>query len=226
MGPAPLLWLEPLEPPGSLQRLAAIEALLPAMERRWGLALPPRRRWQYWCSRAALRRRLAPLLGCGPLELPLHAPPGQPPRLPAGAGWVSLSHSGAGLLIGYAPQPIGVDLEWAARPLRPRALLARFFPPQEARQLEGLDGPRLREAVLRSWVLKEAAIKWRRRSLAAELGSWLFDHEQGVLLHRGDGARPDWHAGSSGPWRWAAVATDLAGLVLQQQWRRDDGVAG
>jgi phosphopantetheinyl transferase len=180
----------------------------------WGADLPPQRRHQYWSSRALLRRRLAERLGGPSLDLPLQAPPGRPPRLQAGAGCVGLSHSGPALLIGWSPQPIGVDLEAAARPLQARALMRRFFPPAEVEQLEGLPPARLREAVLGSWVLKEAAIKWRRRGLAQELSAWWFDHDRGRLHHLGDGLCPEWQAGLVGGWRWGAVARQLERVEL------------
>jgi phosphopantetheinyl transferase len=127
---------------------------------------------------------------------------------------VGLSHSGPALLIGWSPQPIGVDLEAAARPLQARALMRRFFPPAEVEQLEGLPPARLREAVLGSWVLKEAAIKWRHRGLAQELSAWWFDHGRGRLRHLGDGLCPEWQAGLVGGWRWGAVARQLDRVAL------------
>lgn len=208
----PQLWLEPL---GSLGSNAWQLALLSAQELGWGEALPERRRAAYWASRVALRQRLAPLLGCRPEAVPLQAPPGQPPRLLGGAGWLGLSHSGAGLLMAYSPRPIGVDLERSDRPLQARALSDRFFPLAERLQLAGLPEARLREAVLRSWVLKEAAIKWRWRTLAEELISWCFDHERGALLHGGERLSPPWRAGVVGRWRWGAVGERVEQLRLQ-----------
>lgn len=204
------LWLERL--PAALT--GAELALLSPLEIAWGQALPLPRRCRYWGSRVLLRRRLAALLGGPAARLPLQAPPGQPPRLAADRGWLGLSHSGAGLLIGWAPWPIGVDLEPADRPLRARPLLRRFYPAAEARQLEALPERRLRSAVLHSWVLKEAAIKWRRRGLAQELGAWWFDHQQGQLRHLGDGACPAWCAGLAAGWRWAVVGARLDRLEL------------
>ena len=204
----PQLWLEPLRPPGGEV------ACLSVQERRWGEALPAPRRQQYWASRIALRQRLAPLLGCPPAEVPLQAPPGQPPRLAAGRGWLGLSHSGAGLLIAYSPQPIGVDLERADRPLQARALAVRFFPACEGRQITSWPEGRLREAVLRSWVLKEAAIKWRCRSLALELSRWHFDHASGELRLPEEDLCPSWRAGLWGRWRWAAVGAGAERLEL------------
>ena len=204
---APQLWLRSLEG-GELGYLSMAERI-------WGLALPDRQRSRYFQSRALLRQQLAEVLGCAGASVPLHSPPGQPPLLGAGLGWVSLSHSGAGLLIGYSGSPIGVDLESTARPMEPAGLMRRFYPEKEQAQLRDLTGAELRRAVLNSWVLKEAAIKWRHRTLAAELAQWCYDHRSGSLLNLSDGAKPDHSSDLQLDWRWAAVGEGCAGLMLQ-----------
>ncbi|MGB5136224.1 MAG: 4'-phosphopantetheinyl transferase superfamily protein [Prochlorococcaceae cyanobacterium] len=118
---------------------------------------------------------------------------------------MSLSHSGSGLLLGFSAEPIGVDLESADRPVAAAALMRRWFPPEEVAQLCHLEPEPLRSAVLTSWVLKEAAIKWRQRSLAAELARWRLDHATGQLLHCVDGVQPEARSGTAGGWRWAMV---------------------
>lgn len=172
----PRLWLHGFQGrPEDLDQLTA-------QERSWCLDLPEAPRGRYGATRALVRRLLAPTLGCGPLDVPLHSPPGQPPRLERDQGWISLSHSGDHLLLAWSPRPIGVDLEASERPLLARALVDRFFPPEERRQLQGLEGAELRRAVLESWVLKEAAIKWRSGSLAADLRYWNWDHRRRLLM--------------------------------------------
>ncbi|MCP9927246.1 4'-phosphopantetheinyl transferase superfamily protein [Cyanobium sp. CH-040] len=193
----PRLWLGPLQ--------GACADALSAAELAWGRGLTPGRRRRYWQSRAALRHWLAGVLDCGAATVPLHSPPGCPPRLLGGAGCVSLSHSGGALLLGFSADPIGVDLEPADRPVAAAALMRRWFPPEEVAQLCHLDPEPLRSAVLASWVLKEAAIKWRQRSLAAELALWRLDHASGQLVHGRDGVQPEARSGTTGGWRWAVV---------------------
>lgn len=169
-----------------------------------------------------MRAVLAPQLGLTPGLLPLHSPPGQPPTLPQGLGWVSLSHTADALLIAWSDQPLGVDLERADRRLDAQALAQRFFPESERAQLAGLADEALRRAVLRSWLVKEAAIKWRQRTLAAELGQWCLDHRCGTLRHSGDGIRVQPREGAEGPWRWAAVGHGLGPLQAGPLiWRGD-----
>lgn len=212
--PAPQLWLRSLE--------GSDLCCLSSAERSWGSALPELHRSRYFKSRALLRQQLAELFGCSSAELPLHSPPGQPPLLGAGLGWVSLSHSGAGLLIGYSGSPIGVDLESTTRPIEPAGLMRRFYPEKEQAQLRDLIGAELRQAVLSSWVLKEAAIKWRHRTLAAELAQWCYDHCTGSLLNLIDGAKPDHSSALHQGWRWAAVGEGCAALMLGSPGQPDN----
>lgn len=209
MPSTPQLWLESLSAAVDLQSLSAEEW-------GWGGQLPPARRQQYWRSRALLRQRLGEWQGMAAAVVPLWAPPGQAPQLRHGGGWLGLSHSGPALLIGWGPEPFGLDLERSTRPLQARPLLRRWYPPLEQAQLEPLAEAPLREAVLRSWVLKEAAIKWRRRGLAQELACWCFDHAHGQLRQLREGLCPAWQAGLLGPWRWAVVGSDLAQVALQR----------
>lgn len=207
----PLLWLGTLDSRQPLPREA-----ISAEEWRWSLALAPARRRQYCGSRARLRAWLAALWQCPPLVVPLHSPPGEPPRLLHDQAFISLSHSGDGLLLALSPEPIGVDLEAAARPLAADALMRRFFPPGEVSQLLGLQGECRRAAVLTSWLLKEAAVKWRRSSLGAELSDWQLDHHTGQLRQLRLGLEPEGRSGWRGPWGWAAVGPGVARATWAQ----------
>ena len=198
----PQLWLRPL------QGVCAVG--LSPQELAWGRELQPPIRRRYWQSRAALRQLVARCIGCAAEEVPLHSPPGGPPRLEAGSGHVSLSHSGPMLLLAWSPRPVGVDLEQAARPLAAAAIASRYFPPQEWAQLQGLAPDPLRQAVLRSWVLKEAAIKWRQRTLAEELRAWHYCHRSGQLCHGAEGLMPASQASETEGWHWAVVGDGAA----------------
>ena len=182
---------------------------LSAQELGWGQALPALRRQQYWRSRAALRQLLAAVLDQPAAQVPLHSPPGAPPWLAGGLGWVSLSHAAGAVLLGWSHQPLGLDLESCDRRFDAASLAQRFFPMAECSQLADLPPEPLRRAVLRSWLAKEAAIKWRQRSLAQELGHWCFDHGSGQLSHQGDGTVLRPVEGAMAGWRWAGVGEGL-----------------
>jgi 4'-phosphopantetheinyl transferase len=134
-----------------------------------------------------MRRLLGDLFGVDPRDLPLEVPPGLPPELASGWGAVSLSHCCDALLVGWAPDRLGVDLERRDRPLPAMALAERFFLEQERRALRGLEGQALREAVLDLWVVKEAAIKWQHGSIARDLSQWSCQLVTELAVHRTGG---------------------------------------
>jgi phosphopantetheinyl transferase len=191
-----------------------------AQEREWSEKLTPINRQKFLLNRFFVRRWLANWLNLEPQKLPLFAPPGQPPSLHEGFGMVNWSHSANRLLLGWSFEPFGVDLERADRPVAAKALLGRFFPPIEQTQLAHLKENELQQAVLRSWVAKEALIKQRRGSIASELGHWWMASEQPKAKHLPSGKwwpvqvqRVSW-AGS--PWLlgWSGVSVpELETLV-------------
>lgn len=195
-------WLRPLGAP------AGTEGVLSQRELTWAEGLPPALAQRYRASRSLLRCWVAPLLALEPRELPLHSPPGQAPRLAPGCGHLSLSHSGDRLLLAWSPQPIGVDLEWAQRPLPAAAALARrFYPPQEAARLLALPAAAQARALLESWVRKEAAIKWSRSGLARDLRHWCWDEARQELQHLQQGWRPACRCRLVDGW-WCGVVGD------------------
>ena len=174
-------------------------------EQRWSDGLSPAIQQRYRISRSLLRSRLAGVLAMPAMAVPLHSPPGEAPRLLAGHGYVSLSHSQAQLLLAWSPWPIGVDLEWHNRPLQAEPLARRFFPAQEWQQLQRLEPSGLRSAVLQSWVRKEAAIKWQGTSLASDLRHWQWDAAQQQLLHLQQGWQPSCVCEQRDGWLCAVV---------------------
>ena len=197
MSARPHVWLLPLAAPSSL--------CLSEAEQAWSAGLSPSLQQRYRRSRSLLRERVAPLLQLSAAALPLHSPPGQAPRLENGLGFVSISHSRHQLLLAWSPQPIGVDLEWQGRRLQAEALAQRYFPPQEWRELQRLTPEQRREAVLASWVRKEAAIKWQGSSLSRDLRHWCWDANREQLLHLLEGWQPDCRFALRDGWCCAVV---------------------
>ena len=103
------------------------DLVVSSQERACAAGLTASRAQQFLASRGWIRSCLSSLHGVDPLEVPLTAPPGAPPRLPDGWGYVSLSHCADACLLGWSQQPIGVDLERADRKLHAAAALVRRF---------------------------------------------------------------------------------------------------
>ena len=162
---------------------------------------------RYRRSRSRLRRCLADLLQLPAEAVPLHSPPGEAPLLAPGYGHVSLSHSREQLLLAWSPAAIGVDLEAATRPLLAEPLARRFFPAQEWQQLQQLPPAERPQAVLQSWVRKEAAIKWSRSGLARDLRHWCWDEARQELQHLQQGWRPACRCRLVDGW-WCGVVGD------------------
>ena len=189
-----MLWLVPAARPNRADAppsAAELESWAGIPETRWAQL-----RW----SRGWVRHCLAGRLGVSPQQVPLLAPPGQAPSLAAGWGHVSFSHCCDALAIAWSDQPIGVDLERLDRRFPAKALAQRFFCQDDQDALRGLVGEPLRQAVLRQWVAKEAAIKWDRSSLARDLAHWVCPAMALEARHRTRGIRVPLRQLESGPW--------------------------
>ncbi|WP_406383510.1 4'-phosphopantetheinyl transferase family protein [Streptomyces sp. NBC_01618] len=154
---------------GATTVLTADLALLDDSElRRLGRIRSPAGAAEFVGNRASVRRILAGLLGAPPERIHLGRRPcpgcgdpehGPPTILnPQVMCWISISHtSGCGMLA-VAGAPVGVDVE-RARDIRVDELAPTTLTPSEVKQLDGLTGDALRQAFLRCWTRKEAALK-------------------------------------------------------------------
>lgn len=115
----------------------------------------PRR--EFLLSRVLLRHTLGLHLGLPPAQVPLLRSPQGKPYLPDTPLHINLTHTqGCIALALCAAAPIGVDVEWLARPVRPH-LASRFFSPQEIAELEAHPQAEARaQHFLHLWTLKEA----------------------------------------------------------------------
>lgn len=170
--------------------------------------LAGRRADQYRFTRAWLRRCLSRHFDCEPGLIPLLAPPGQPPTLKRGWGFVSISHTHDALALGWSVLPIGIDLERSDRSFDALTLARRFF---DCRDLDGLDSmpsEACRSEVLRQWLAKEAAIKWQRGSLARDLSAWSWSGNAVEAHHLEDDRQVRVRHHQWGDWL-IAVASDV-----------------
>lgn len=181
---------------------------LTAEEMVWEEGLPQPRAKQFRRSRLWMRSCLASLHGCSAEEVPLTAPPGAAPLLAPGWGYISLSHCVDACLLAWSPQPVGVDLERADRAFPADALMRRFFTGAERSDLVALQGERLRREVLDRWLIKEAAIKWQRGTLAGDLRFWEVSSCLGWARHGGQAVEIAAELRSQGDWRMAVAVAD------------------
>ena len=121
------------------------------------LAGAPRERFAV--SHGAMRQILGAYLGCRPIDVPLDAPSGEPPRVTGLE--LSLTHCDQLALLAVALTRVGVDAEDTGRVADEEiAALAEatLTPAEMERLLEAPSDERAR-VWLRSWVRKEAVLK-------------------------------------------------------------------
>ena len=182
-------------------------------EQVWAAEMSPSRSSQFLVSRSWMRSCLAIKHGVQPLQVPLEAPPGAPPRLPLGWGYLSLSHCADACLLGWSQQPIGVDLERSDRAIPSAlALIHRFYRESEQIELRALQAEQLRRQVLDRWLLKEAAIKWQRGSLAQDLRFWEVSSTLDCARHHGLNLKVAAQLRSVKKWRLGIVVGEKKNL--------------
>ena len=128
----------------------------------------PRDARRYVVSHAVLRTVLSGLTGNTPGSVTLGVEPdGKPILLGISRGLhFSLSRSEEYMLIGVAPHPVGVDLEWLAPPLDVASLAETIFSTREHGAFM-LTPPEHRQNVLLScWTQKEALLKASGKGLS------------------------------------------------------------
>ena len=157
------LWLVPIK--SSLKPISSQEI-------EWKKKLSSSRAMQYEHSRGYVREALSHILEIPAMEIPLISPPGSPPELPEGMGYVSFSHCKDVLLIGWSWHNLGVDIERSDRFFEAKKILNGFFSNNEKQSFKDLEDKELNSEVLKLWVRKEAAIKWQKGSIFSDLSKW------------------------------------------------------
>jgi 4'-phosphopantetheinyl transferase len=192
------LWCAP-EPaqfdPTLAQRYAA---LLSHEERlRWQRFVFAADRNRFLLARALVRTVLGDYRGVAPKELEFSVDAWGKPRLlslPHAAAPLhfNLSHtSGMAVLAVSRQAPVGVDVEEVTRVADAEALTARYFAPEELRELQSLPPSERQGYFLWLWTLKEAYVKALGLGLRVPLDSFAFTlrgDEIGFLRRAGQGA--------------------------------------
>ncbi len=127
----------------------------------------PEDRRRYIVAHAALRSRLAPVVGDSPQALRFSiGPHGKPAGPPAGRCF-SISHSGADVALAFSAAPVGVDVQ-EHRAIADRIRLAETcFSPPELSRLRESGGAE--SVFFEVWTAKEAVVKGDGRGIAAGL---------------------------------------------------------
>lgn len=145
----------------------------------------PRALAEFLAGRHMLRSLMAPLVGARPESVAIveseRGALALDPRA-HGVTWrFNITHTDGLVALAIARAPIGVDVEWLARPGRTVELAERYFAPTEVAALFALPEARRRDRFFDLWTLKEAYIKARGLGLAIPLDSFAFTLERDAI---------------------------------------------
>ncbi len=132
---------------------------------------------------------LSELFNLAPIDIPMHAPPGEAPKLAKGWGHISISHCNNALLIGWSLNKLGIDIENANRSLQLEPLANRFLSRKENHDVKTSSENTFYKNILSRWVIKEAAIKWQRGNLFKDLREWEIDKNCKYAYHKSLGIK-------------------------------------
>ena len=130
-------------------------------------------------TRFYMREALSALFDINPIEIPIKAHPGEPPRLPNGMGYISISHCIDAFIVGWHQEKIGIDIERSDRDFNYKKLAKKYF------RRENMKNYNLnRYSILKEWSAIEAAIKYDRGKLARDIKEWKYQMHENNLFHK------------------------------------------
>jgi len=133
----------------------------------------------FLATRYYMREALSTLFNIEPIKIPIMAPPGKPPKLPTGMGFISISHCKDAFVIVWHHEKIGIDIERADRDFDYQKLARKYF------RQENLKNSNLNKySILKEWSAIEAAIKHDRGKLAKDIKEWRYLKDKDNLYHK------------------------------------------
>ena len=115
------------------------------------------------------------------MEIPIIANPGEPPELPKGMGYISLSHSSDAIVLVWHKKKIGIDIEKIDRDFNYEKLAKKFFfKSNRSNNTSELN----KNSVLNQWCAIEAAIKWDHGKLAKDIKEWQYFEDEKIIFHK------------------------------------------
>ena len=122
-------------------------------------------------SRAYIRQCLGHLFNLNPLEIPIIANPGEPPKLPKGMGHCSFSHCNDAIILVWHEKKIGIDIERIDRNFNYVKLAKKYFFKSNS---SSNTSDSYKNSILNQWCAIEAAIKWDHGKLAEDIKEWQY----------------------------------------------------
>ena len=132
-------------------------------------------------SRAYIRQCLGNLFNLNPLEVPIIANPGNPPKLPKGMGYCSFSHCNDAIILVWHEKKIGIDIERLDRNFNYAKLAKKYFFKSNS---SNTTSESFKNTILNQWCAVEAAIKWDHGKLAEDIKEWQYSENDKTLFHK------------------------------------------
>ena len=132
-------------------------------------------------SRAYIRQCLGNLFNINPLEVPIIANPGEPPKLPKGMGYCSFSHCNDAIILVWHEKKIGIDIERLDRNFNYAKLAKKYFFKSNS---SNTTSESYKNSILNQWCAVEAAIKWDHGKLAEDIKEWQYSENAKMLFHK------------------------------------------
>ena len=168
----PKIWFQELKDVQDVATLRELETAKRLSKRRAKIFLK---------SRAYIRKSLGTLFNLNPLDIPLLANPGEPPKLPKDMGYLSFSHCSDAMILVWHEKKIGIDIETIDRNFNYEKLGKKYF----INSIRANDKGKLyKNSILNQWCAIEAAIKWDHGKLAEDIKEWQYSENYKTLLHR------------------------------------------
>ena len=152
-------------------------------EQNWANDFNKFRKEQYCKARGFSRKFLGKIFNIHPRDIPLYAPPGRPPLLKEGFGYLSISHCKEFIIVAWSDISIGVDIERFDRIISPEQFIQRFYPKEDKYFLRNLNSKEFIYKTIQLWVAREAVIKWHRGNLFRDFNKLLVDKEFKNVFH-------------------------------------------
>ena len=126
-----------------------------------------------------MRDALSALFNIERISIPIVAPPGKPPRLPRGMGFISISNCKDAFIIGWYHEKIRIDIERSDRDFNYQKLARKYFQKKDIKNFK-----MNKYLILKEWSAIEAAIKCDRGTLSKDLKEWKYRINKGNLYHK------------------------------------------
>lgn len=205
-----------------LQRFTAL--LSPEERKRAARLADPTHRMHFVLAHGFLRLVLSRYLAIQPERLRFQAHANGKPQMVKVAESprleFNLAHSADMTMIAVASgRPVGVDVEALTRPVRPQAIVERYFSPAEQTHFALLSRPRYKAEFIRYWTAKEAVLKATGVGLARGLS------QCEVIGHPGGHSATVWLQGEikGRSWlvRFVPLSTTYLGAVAAEgvEWQ-------